>query len=227
MSPLFRGISLAFALFYATGALAQETPEPSPTPPPPPGSPKGHSESRPSRPSKDPEQPAVRAVAGNWGMFFRFGGLATLDAGNAGRNLDGLLVTQVGMRAVLDDDFILPFYVGTGFQHLADANSNATADTVSFDGGVGFEYHFRVWRRISPFVGANVGLGIFKANADPKATIGVGFGPSLGVEYYIADRVSLIAQYILTLQASFRLDVLTTISFQTLSGGAMNLVFYF
>ena len=49
----------------------------------------------------------------------------------------------------------------------------------------------------------------------------------MGIEYYVADRVSLIAQYFLTFQANIAPDRFTGISFTTLSGGAMNLVFYF
>ena len=64
-------------------------------------------------------------------------------------------------------------------------------------------------------------------SGNTNTTIGIGLGPTMGIECYVADRVSLIAQYFLTFQANIAPDRFTGISFTTLSGGAMNLVFYF
>lgn len=229
MSPKILGIPVLIALFSAVPALAQDAPEETPEVTAPPGAPKAPPPPRPRAHARaeDPELPAVRAVEGNWGMFFRFGGLATLDAGNNTRQVNNLLLTQIGMRAVVTDELIVPFYFGAGFSHISAANSNATITDVGFDMGAGFEYHFRVWRRISPFVGGGVGLSILEPSGDTNTTIGIGLGPTMGIEYYVADRVSLIAQYFLTFQANIAPDRFTGISFTTLSGGAMNLVFYF
>ena len=179
-------------------------------------------------PAENPDLPVVRAVKDDWGMFFRFGGLASMTAGNNTRDVNNLLVTQVGMRAVVSDTVIVPFYFGTGLRVLTAANgSDQSATDVGMDAGVGFEYHFRVWRRISPFVGASIGVGFAEPTGDDNTVVGIGLGPSLGVEYYIADRVSLIAQYLLTFQLEIQPDRFTGVSLNTLSGGALNLVFYF
>jgi hypothetical protein len=174
----------------------------------------------------DPENPVVRAVEGNWGMFFRFGGLSTMAAIGESRDINGLLVTQVGMRRVFADGWIVPFYAGTGVRLLAPDGGGDPVVDGGLDAGVGFEYHFREWRRISPFVGLSGGLG-FSAGDDEDVVVGLGVGPTLGVEYYVADRVSLIAQYMLTLQLEIVPDEYTGVSFNTLSGGALTLVFYF
>lgn len=176
--------------------------------------------------SPDPELPVVRAVDGNWGMFFRFGGLSSLSAVGNSRDVNGLLVTQVGMRRVYADGWIMPFYLGTGIRLLSPDGGGDNVIDGGFDGGIGFEYHFREWRRISPFVGLSAGLG-FSAADDESVVLGLGAGPTLGVEYYVADRVSLIAQYMLTLQLEVVPDEYTGFSFNTLSGGALTLVFYF
>jgi hypothetical protein len=68
----------------------------------------------------------------------------------------------------------------------------------------------------------------------------VGLGPILGVEYYIADRVSLTAMYMLVIQIAHQeqpgaagpfgptdSNNLTTFSFSTMAGGALNLTYYF
>lgn len=174
----------------------------------------------------DPENPVVRAVEGNWGMFFRFGGLSTMAAIGESRDINGLLVTQVGLRRVFSDGWIVPFYAGTGVRLLAPDGGGDPVVDGGLDVGAGFEYHFREWRRISPFVGLSGGLG-FSAGDDEDVVVGLGVGPTLGVEYYVADRVSLIAQYMLTLQLEIVPDEYTGFSFNTLSGGALTLVFYF
>src|SRR5262249_17285048 len=59
----------------------------------------------------------VRAEEGDWGMFFRFGGLSTLLAGNNTRTVRALTVTQVGIEKVLGDDWQLPFFFGAGLRN--------------------------------------------------------------------------------------------------------------
>jgi hypothetical protein len=178
-------------------------------------------------PERAEEDPVVRAEAGDWGMFFRFGGLSTLTASNPTRDINGVMATQVGLRAVLTDELILPFFFGTGFRTVDPDGSRSAQTDVGADVGAGLEYHFRVWRRISPFIAFSLGLGMTDPTGPGNFLFGLGAGPGMGVEYYVADRVSLIAQYLLTFQLEIAPDEYTGISFSTLSGGALTLVFYF
>lgn len=172
----------------------------------------------------------VRAEAGDFGMFFRFGGLGTLAATNNTRNVNALVITQVGLRMVLSEQLIIPMFLGLGLRSVDQPNMDANTD-FGFDAGAGIEYHFRIWRRISPFVGASLGFGGSDPSGDNNGTWTIGLGPTAGVEYYVADRVSLTAQYLLTFQidrsGTGADSHATGVSFQTLAGGAMNLSFYF
>jgi hypothetical protein len=206
---------------------------------------------QPSPPGRSPDDPVVRAAGGNIGMFFRFGGLANLFAtGNsktvgsttagtssASTGTDALIMTQVGVKFVLSEQWMIPIYLGTALRVSSPDKGDSHTDWgIEFGGG--FEYHFRIWRRISPFVGFNLGLGVIDPTGDSNKTIGVGFGPGLGVEYYIGDRVSLTALYQFVLQVAYQelgistsgssvATSVTAFSFQTLAGGAMNLTYYF
>ncbi len=243
--------SLIFAtlISWSTGALAQTT-EPStsdertestePSQPrvieEPPQSPR-HTEARehhaaPAAEGAEQDHPIVRAKEDDWGMFFRFGGLATLLASNNTRNVNSLLVTQVGIKAVLSEKLMIPFFFGTGVRHISEDDGNDSQTDFGLDIGVGVEYHFRIWHRISPFIGGSLGFGISDPTGDSNMVIGIGIGPNLGVEYYVADRVSLAAQYLLVFQFENgqppgSTGKLTTVQLSTLSGGAMNLNFYF
>lgn len=217
--------------------------QPPPTPPEPPEPPEPKLEPKPERkPEPKPEAsaragastdssgvpmdgPAVRALGGNWGIFFRFGGLATMTSTGNSDTDAGVLITQAGMRYVVNQNWIIPFWVGTGVLVQKQDNVDAQANWGLSAGG-GFEYHFRIWRRISPLVGAQIGIGARDPSGSNNWVVGIGFGPVLGVEYYVADRVSLIAQYFFTLQFEFR-DSRFDYTMNTLAGGALNLVFYF
>ncbi|MFH2010003.1 MAG: hypothetical protein ABI333_25630 [bacterium] len=192
----------------------------------------------PDRPgsAQSKASPVVRAVAGNWGMFFRFGGLATLDHGNNTRSVDGLLLTQVGFRYVVTEKIIIPLYFSLGVRFIKPPD-NTMDDTESWgmEFGTGIEYHFRIWRRISPFIAFNVGLGVIEPAGDANMTFGIGFGPAMGVEYYIGDRVSITVQYMMTLQIEIQqtpngmggADEYKTVQFSTIAGGALNITYYF
>lgn len=173
------------------------------------------------------DMPVVRAQEGDWGMFFRFGGLSTLLAEGNSRNVGGLLLSQVGFKKVLSEESQIPFYMGAGFRLIDPDGPGDNATDVGLDIGGGWEYHFRIWRRISPFVGVTFGIGFTNPTGDDNTTIGLGFGPIAGVEYFVADRVSLTAQYILSVQFEVVPDSFTAVQFSTLAGGAMNLTFYF
>jgi hypothetical protein len=226
-----RLLVLAVSVLMLTSSLTafgQESPPPSP-PPPPPDPPVVH-------PHAGDLSPVVRAHAGNVGLFFRFGGLATLQAsGNARAVAPGFLLTQVGAKFVKNEHWIFPVYFGTALRLQSAspaAGASSTSGDVGLEAGGGLEYHFRIWRRISPFLGFTGGLAYLNPSGSDDWTIGFGFGPGLGVEYYIADRVSLTAQYMAVLQiASQKLGAaggsLTQVVFQTLAGGALNLTCYF
>jgi hypothetical protein len=195
--------------------------------------------------------PVVRAQAGNLGLFFRFGGLANLTASGNGRTVGGgtsssagVLLTQVGVKIVASEAWQFPIYFGTGLRlvNVSSGTPLASNDHSNTDWGLdlggGFEYHFRIWRRISPFLGLGLGVGISDPSGDSNTAFGVGLGPSLGVEYYIGDRVSLSALYQFVVQVAYQKvstgssitsvsSSLTQFAFQTLAGGAMNLTYYF
>jgi hypothetical protein len=173
------------------------------------------------------DKKVVRALDGNWGMAFTFGGLATMTAGNRTDAVGGLLVTQVSMRAVMSEKLIFPMFVGFGARVLKPDNTDASSD-VGFRVGGGIEYHFRIWRRISPFVGGNIAISLAEPSGDSNWIFGLELMPTLGIEYYVFDRVSLIAQYFFAIQFQFTDNVFTfTNGTQTQAGGALSLVFYF
>jgi hypothetical protein len=202
----------------------------------------------PRRP--DAGDPVERAACGDLGFFFRFGGLATLEATGNSRAVgqSAVVLTQVGFKLVRGEDWMFPIYFGTGVRvdHSTAStttggttnNSTSSATDVGLDLGAGFEYHFRIRKRISPFVGATVGFTYTNPSGKSNDVYGVGFGPTFGVEYYLADRVSLTAQYLVTFQVAYEkasasvagatvTSSVTSYAFQTLAGGAMNLTYYF
>jgi len=232
------------------------TTQPAPPPPPPrPMPPPAMDREEPKRPlhllpHHRPHQtppttdgsPVVRAAAGNMGLFFRFGGLANLFATGNSRTVaagtsgtEAVILTQVGMKFVLSERWLFPVYLGASIRALNPDQGTDRTD-VGIDFGGGFEHHFRIWRRISPFVGFNLGVGITEPNGEHNNTYGVLFGPSLGVEYYIGDRVSLAALYQLVFNVAYQ-EIQTSGSgpstsvtgflFQTLAGGSLYLTYYF
>jgi hypothetical protein len=192
-------------------------------------------------------EPVVRAQAGNLGMFFRFGGLATLfTTGNtytvagttsSSGSTDALVFTQAGIKIVKSETWMIPIYLGTGLRFVSPSSGSSRTDW-GLDIGSGFEYHFRIWRRLSPFIGLDLGLGFSDPTGDSNLSVGVGLGPSMGVELYIMDRVSLAALYKLVFQITYQETSTSTgmgtssgsstgVSFQTEAGGALLLNYYF
>lgn len=170
------------------------------------------------------ESPVVKATRGDMALFFRFGGLGSMLATNNSRAIETLVVTQAGLKFVVSEKWMVPLTFGAGIRSASRGRSDAEL-AGGFDFGVGIEYHFREWRRISPFFGVNAGGGV-SAPADDDLIGGIGIGPTVGIEYYIADRLSLSAQYLMTLQfESSEGD--SNLSLTTLAGGAMNLTCYF
>lgn len=191
---------------------------------------------RATTPKLSKASPVVRAVAGNWGMFFRFGGLATLEHAGNTRNVDGLLLSQVGFRYVASEKLIIPLYFSLGVLLVKPPDgSGPDYRSWGLELGSGIEYHFRIWRRISPFIAFNLGFGVSEPNGGSNTAFGIGFGPAMGVEYYIADRVSITVQYMMTLQIAIQqtpgamdsTDKVQTVQFNTMAGGAINIAYYF
>ena len=85
-----------------------------------------------------------------------------------------------------------------------------------------------VWRRIAPYFGGLFHFSYLDPSGDNNWIIGLSIGPVLGIEYYIADRVSLLAQG--TFQFGFSLtDPQAAIGLGSAisGGGQLGLVFYF
>ena len=165
------------------------------------------------------------------GMYFRFGGLASLTHTNNTRNVGPLVFSQVGIKFVFSERFMLPIWFGTGLR-VDSPDEGDSATNWGIDLGVGFEYHFRIWRRISPFIGGSVGLNVLDPTQSDNLGLGIGLGPILGIEYYIGDRVSVTATYMFVIQVAFQDSGVpqaktTTFGLSTLAGGALNITYYF
>ena len=161
---------------------------------------------KPAAPTQNPEQPVVRAKGKNMGMFFRFGGLATMSMTGSSSTTTGALITnEIGIKFVFSEKFILPIFFGFGLLVTSPAADGAESMTDWNLGlGVGAEYHFRIWRRISPFIGGLFKFGFTDQDGDENLIFGLALGPQLGVEYYIADRVSLTASYLFLIAVGFK-----------------------
>ena len=175
------------------------------------------------------DSPVVRAAAGNWAMTFTFGGLGTLTTnGILDQKAGNLLFTEVGFRAVLSS-VTIPFSVGLGLANVTNRIGTTTSNTdigLSFTGGV--LKSFRVWRRIAPYFGGLFHFSYLDPSGDNNWIIGLSLGPVLGIEYYVADRVSLLAQ------ATFQFGVTITdpqaligAASAISGGGQLGIVFYF
>jgi hypothetical protein len=193
--------------------------------------------------AKDPDKPVVRAEAGNLGMTFSFAGLATLgyagDTRTAGAVAAGggafVANVAVGMKYVLSETLHIPFFFGTSITGTKTPGSDMLG-AWSLGFGAGVQKYFRLWRRIAPFVDAYFLFNISDPSnpgvtADDKVFT-IGISPGLGVEYYIADRLSLTARYMfnvgLNIAPRESAGVPTnTYLFATASGGAMTLTYYF
>ena len=188
----------------------------------------------------DGSDEVVRAEAGNMGLYFSFMGLASLgfNAVDVTRDQNGIMkgIVVAGMKLVPNDNIIIPVGVGFRFFHQ-DVDSDFDTDTNSFGVAISaaVEYHFKVWKRISPYFGARVQLDYLEPAGDDNWEFGLALGPAIGVEYYIADRVSLSAEYNLMIDNRFSDgaakggDVNTDFNFATgvTNAGGVYLTFYF
>lgn len=184
----------------------------------------------PTKVSPDDDDPSavIRPHAGHWGMHFSFGGLAPMSIGGlndvrAGR----LMFTELGVRRAFDNGWALPFSAGVGW-----VGHNPDEDEAQNDAGlsisIGVRKSFRVWRRIAPYTGGDVRVMYADPEGDDNRRVGLAFGPNLGIEYFVADRVSLLLQGDLTLALTFAEQAVTTdLATRVSGGGQMGLVFYF
>lgn len=216
--------------------LVDPSAEPTPLPEPPPEpavAPIAHDDEvapRAHERRRDDEGPVKRFEAGQWGMQFTFGGLAPMSvAGLRDFGVNRLLFTELGFRRVLSDRWVLPFSIGAGvFHHNPDAGAGDSQNDVGLAASVGVQRYFRVWRRIAPYAGGRVRLDYSEPNGRANWRFGVGFGPSLGIEYFVGDRVSLSMQGeallgIYTFAGLLQVEAATRLT----AGGQMGLTFYF
>lgn len=225
-----RILSAAFGLSLCalTGtAYAGQEPGIDPTVPPP-----GPATSSTTTSGPPDDATVVRAAPGNWAFSFLFGGLGNMNvSGQTNLKVNNLLFTEFGARAVLGS-IIIPFSAGLAI----GANVPKMGDTATDFGlsaTVGVVKTFRVWRRIVPQFGGSFHFHYLDpatpggaANTDWQ--VGLSLGPVLGVEYYIADRLSLLAQG--TFQFGIAItDPVAAVSLGTSisGGGQLGLNFYF
>jgi outer membrane protein W len=170
----------------------------------------------------------VRAQAGNWGFNFIFGGLATLGiAGPYTHTANRAFLTEVGAKYFVTDRLAVPFSIGLGVLGRKPDVGDIEND-FGISATAGIQYYFRVWRRIAPFVGAKLHIDYTEPVGPSNYSVRVIFGPAVGVEYYVADRVSLQLEYNALVGFDIR-DGFADIGFQTVvsMGGLVGLNFYF
>jgi hypothetical protein len=182
-------------------------------------------------PAAGKSSPVERPIAGDMGMSFGFGGLAPMNVnGIVGIPVNRAFVTEVGLRYMVADKWVLPFSVGMGLLNFSpDGGGDAQTDLgLSFT--VGVQRYFRTWRRIAPFWGVKLHLHYADPTGPSNYVVQLAVGPSLGIEYFIADRVSLSMEYLLFLGFQFAGGAGgTQVGFgtQLWMGGQMTLTFYF
>ena len=237
---LFIALITCLTLLCANTALAQGDQPPPPPPlgdsgdeptgidtdttPPPPATTTPLSPVNTAAPRKNAERPVVRANGKNMGMFFKFGGFATMSAVGEAKTTNALITNEVGVKLVFSEKFMLPIFFGMGVAvtKLEGADESDTDWNMSL--GVGVEYHFKIWRRISPFLGGIFKFGFSDPAGDAESGKGLEFrvdlGPALGIEYYIADRISLTASYMFLIGIAWADSKYTKFGIGTKSAGA-------
>ncbi len=173
------------------------------------------------------DSPVVRAARGDVGMFFAFSGLATMGIGSTDASVGTLLIQGVGIKWALTDRWMLPVTFGAGLRIHDPSGPIDSQNDWGLVAGIGFEYHFRVWRRISPYVGAGVELGFNDPSGPSNFRFATSLGPTLGVEFFWGDRVSLAAHYDMRIRVTWAEDAFTELSMATQAGGGLTLTFYF
>ncbi len=186
----------------------------------------------PSEVSLPRYSPVQTPVPGNWGMTFLFGGLAPLSVGGVATikpnpmGNPNFMFSEIGFRAVLSQ-VVIPFSLGLG---VSSNNPDKGDSTVDFgvSASVGVLKGFRMWRRISPYFGGMLHISYVDPTGPSNYAVTFALGPVLGIEYFIADRVSLFAQAELDVALTIQ-DATTIVNFGTFlaGGGQLGLTFYF
>jgi hypothetical protein len=173
-------------------------------------------------------QPVVRAAPGNWGMTFIFGGLGPLSVAGLGDQplSGGLMFTEIGLRRVFKH-IVLPFSFGAGIVHRTRPDGPAEV-AAGVSGSIAVLKGFRVWRRIAPYFGGFFHAHYIDAPGPDNWLVNLSVGPILGIEYYVADRVSLYGQGIISIGPDItRQSVQMVARFAMAAGGQLGLTFYF
>ena len=197
------------------------------TPPPTPRRPPALPTTR-AKPA-NPEMPVVRATGKNMGMFFRFAGLGTMGVSGESNPAAAVLMNDVGIKFVFSETLMLPIFFGMGL-NLNTPSEGDSSSNWAMDLGAGIEYHFRIWRRFSPFLGGSLRFSFSDKTGEDNMYFAMSLGPKLGIEYYIADRLSLSAAYMFMIQIAHQdgSDTSqTTFQMSTLSGGSLTITGYF
>jgi hypothetical protein len=203
-------------------AATPATPDlPAPSPPapvvPPPGS------------SPPDTQPVIRAAPGNWGMTFIFGGLGPLSVAGLGDQplADGLIFTEIGVRRVFKR-VVLPFSFGAGIAHRTRPGTSQPETAAGISASIAVLKGFRVWRRIAPYTGAFLHTHYVDAPGPDNWLVNVSVGPILGIEYFLADRVSLYGQGVFAIGPNLTKTSIQFVAQAVMAaGGQLGLTFYF
>lgn len=181
-------------------------------------------------PAQPPDtQPVLRAAPGNWGMTFIFGGLAPLSFGGLGDRTVGqsLMFTEIGVRRVFKK-VVIPFSFGAGISRDQPVGQTNKTTSAGVSASVAVLKGFRVWRRIAPYYGAFLHFHYIHPPGVGNWLVNVSVGPILGIEYFLADRVSLYGQGIFGVGPDItRSSVSVNASSAIAAGGQLGLTFYF
>jgi hypothetical protein len=211
------GLLSLFALVIHTGAArAQVAPQPMEPAP------------RMDPAPRTGASPVERPIAGDLGMSFIFGGLAPMSiTGMINHPVNRLFFTEVGMKYMVADKWALPFSFGFGVLSFKQEGADAQND-IGVSLSIGLQRYFRIWRRIAPYFGAKLHIHYVDPTGDANYLVQFAIGPTLGIEYFIGDRVSLTMEYALLIGLNAE-DRRTTIGLQSIvsMGGQMGLTFYF
>jgi hypothetical protein len=175
-----------------------------------------------------PESPVETGKDGMWAMEFVFGGLGPLSiAGTDSHGVNRLLFSEIGFRRQFKR-VAIPFSVGAGVFHHNPEGSAGTQNDAGLSATVGIRVGFRPWRRIAPYWGGFLNFQYLDPTGDNNWLVRLAVGPLIGIEYYIAHRVSLLLQGqvgvgINIFDGLTQVDATTAIS----AGGQLGLLFYF
>lgn len=181
----------------------------------------------PVDPDTDDPAAIIRPHDGHWGMHFTFGGLAPMSiAGLNDIRINRLMFSELGVRRAFKNGWALPFSAGVGWVNNNPDQGESETD-VGLSVSIGVRKSFRVWRRIAPYTGGDARV-TYVDPTGPEHFVTISLGPNLGIEYFVADRVSLLLQGDFSValgisDGALQTDVATHVS----GGGQMGLVFYF